>query len=530
MNRIKKTIRDEIWIVILDIISVNAAYFIAIVLRGMIDSVGYHYGSTYGVFTGVFLRFAPWYTLLCLIVFSAFHLYGVVWRYAGIRDMNRVIGASLVTCVLYIFGSMAFVRPTIYRHMPITVYAIGAVLQFAFITAIRFSYRIAVIEKRRSDKKQATALVIGAGELGTQTTSALQSGVYYNVACIIDTENENVGKFMDGIPVYEPHRFEEALERFNVSCVFLAEPSLKNDARAKIKQICEKNQVEVRDYTSFFNFTGELESNVANVAKPTEGRKSIPFSPPDIGESEIAEVNEALRSGWITTGPRTKLLERRLAAYIETGLTDVDTEKEPTRWSNRVVCLNSATASEELNFRVFGVGPGDEVIVPAYTYTASASAAIHCGATVKFVDIQKDGDPVTHMPEMDYNQLEAAITEKTKAIVVVDLGGIVANYERIFDIVEKKKSLFIPKESDGTVLGDLNSRIQHSIGRVAVFADCAHALGASRVFHGEKKYCGALADFTDFSFHAVNIVLTEANLIQRGWGAELMHGCNEIAA
>ena len=232
-------------------------------------------------------------------------------------------------------------------------------------------------------------------------------------------------------------------------------------------------------------------------------KRTISFSPPDISELEIAEVAEALRSGWITTGPRTKLLERRLAAYIETGKTDYDTEAEPDRWSNRVVCLNSATAAEELNLRIFGIGPGDEVIVPAYTYTASASSAIHCGATVKFVDIQKDGDPVTHMPEMDYEKLEAAITEKTKAVVVVDLGGIVCDYDRIFEIVERKKNLFKPLESDGTPLGDLSSRIQKAIGRVAIVADCAHSLGASRVVNGERKYCGAIADFTDFSFHAV---------------------------
>lgn len=232
-------------------------------------------------------------------------------------------------------------------------------------------------------------------------------------------------------------------------------------------------------------------------------KRFIKFSPPDISEAEIAEVAEALRSGWITTGPRTKLLERRLAAYIETGKVDIDTESDPDRWSNRVVCLNSATASEELNLRILGVGPGDEVIVPAYTYTASASAAIHCGATVKFVDIQKDGDPITHMPEMDYAALEAAITPATKAVVTVDLGGIVCDYERVFSIVERKKDLFTPKASDGTPLSDLSSRIQHALGRVAVVADCAHALGASRIFHGERKYCGALADFTDFSFHAV---------------------------
>lgn len=234
-------------------------------------------------------------------------------------------------------------------------------------------------------------------------------------------------------------------------------------------------------------------------------KRIIPFSPPDISELEIAEVCDALRSGWITTGPRTKLLERRLAAYIETGRNDVDcvAAEAVESYENRVVCLNSATAAEELNLRILGVGPGDEVLIPAYTYTASASAAIHCGATVKFVDIQKDGDPVTHAPEMDYSALEAAITEKTKAVIVVDLGGIVCDYERVFEIIERKRALFTPMESDGTPLGDLSSRVQKALGRVAVVADCAHSLGASRIFHGERKSCGAIADFTSFSFHAV---------------------------
>lgn len=245
---------------------------------------------------------------------------------------------------------------------------------------------------------------------------------------------------------------------------------------------------------------------------------NIPFSPPDITEQEINEVIAAMKSGWITTGPRTKLLERRLAAYIETGDTTIDctTEENIEKYANRVVCLSSATAAEELNLHIFGIRPGDEVIVPAYTYTATASAAIHCGATVKFVDIQKDGDPITHMPEMDYEALEAAVTEKTKAIVTVDLGGIVCDYDRIFEIVERKQSLFRPLEPDGSSLGDLSSRIQHAIGRVAVVADCAHSLGASRVVghtgqgkvEKKRRYCGAIADFSSFSFHAVKNLTT----------------------
>ena len=236
-------------------------------------------------------------------------------------------------------------------------------------------------------------------------------------------------------------------------------------------------------------------------------KRTISFSPPDISELEIAEVAEALRSGWITTGPRTKLLERRLAAYIATG----DNMAASDGYENKVVCLNSATAAEELNLRILGIGDGDEVIVPAYTYTSSASAVLHTGATVKFVDIQKDGDKDSHMPEMDYEKLEAAVTPKTKAIVAVDLGGIVCDYDKVFEIVERKKELFTPLNDHSNALSDLGSRIQNAQGRVAVVADCAHGLGASRILshtgkgEGDKKrhYCGDIADFTSFSFHAV---------------------------
>ena len=196
-------------------------------------------------------------------------------------------------------------------------------------------------------------------------------------------------------------------------------------------------------------------------------KRNISFSPPDITDAEIEEVSKVLRSGWITTGPRTKKLENRLAQYCNT---------------NKVVCLNSATAAEELNLRILGIGEGDEVIVPAYTYTATAAAVIHVGAKVIFIDSQIDN------AEMDYIALEKAITEKTKAIVAVDLGGIICDYNRIFEIVEKKKNVF-------RACND----IQKAIGRVAVLADCAHALGASK----DGKMAGEIADFTSFSFHAV---------------------------
>ena len=194
---------------------------------------------------------------------------------------------------------------------------------------------------------------------------------------------------------------------------------------------------------------------------------NIPFSPPDISEAEIQEVASALRSGWITTGPKTKELERQVAAFCGV---------------NRAVCLNSQTACAEMALRVLGVGPGDEVIVPAYTYTASASVVCHVGAKLVLVDCQKDSF------EMDYDQMRRKINERTKAVIPVDLGGVPCDYDRIFEIVEEKRSLFRPKGA-----------IQTALGRVAVMADTAHAFGAAR----KGKPAGSLADFSSFSFHAV---------------------------
>lgn len=202
-------------------------------------------------------------------------------------------------------------------------------------------------------------------------------------------------------------------------------------------------------------------------------KRNILFSPPDITELEIEEVANVMRSGWITTGSRTKILENRIADFVGV---------------NKTVCLNSATASEELNLRILGIGEGDEVIVPAYTYTSSAAAAIHVGAKVVFIDSQPGS------VEMDYDAMEAAINEKTKAIIPVDLGGVICDYQRIFEAVEHKKSLFKP--SGNTELGQ---RIQTALGRIAVVADCAHALGAKRC----GKKAGAIADMSSFSFHAV---------------------------
>lgn len=200
--------------------------------------------------------------------------------------------------------------------------------------------------------------------------------------------------------------------------------------------------------------------------------RNVPFYPPDMTEAEAAEVRDAILSGWITTGPRTKKLEKEVAEFV-----GVD----------KAVCLNSQTACGEMALRLLGVGEGDEVIVPAYTYTASASIVEHVGAKLVFVDVQKD------CLEMDYDAVEKAITANTKAIIPVDLAGIPCDFDRLFSIVENKKHLFTPKTD-----------LQKNIGRVAICCDAAHAFGASR----KGKMVGAIADFSSFSFHAVKNLTT----------------------
>lgn len=205
---------------------------------------------------------------------------------------------------------------------------------------------------------------------------------------------------------------------------------------------------------------------------------NIPFSPPDITEEEVKAVADVLRSGWITTGPVTKKFEEKIAEYVHT---------------NRAVCLNSATACMELTLRLLGVGPGDEVITSAYTYTASASVVTHVGAKLILIDCEVDSY------HLDYQKLEDAITSNTKVIIPVDIAGVMCNYNRLYQIVESKKNMF-----------QANNEIQKSFGRIVILADSAHAFGASQ----NGKMCGEVADFTSFSFHAVkNLTTAEGGAI-----------------
>lgn len=207
------------------------------------------------------------------------------------------------------------------------------------------------------------------------------------------------------------------------------------------------------------------------MAEMTQVRK-ISFSPPDITQEEIDEVVDTLKSGWITTGPKTKLFEKQIAEYCNT---------------SKAVCLNSATAAMEMTLRLLGVGPGDEVITSAYTYTASASVIHHVGAKIVLVDTAKDSY------EMDYEKLGQAITSKTKAIIPVDIAGVMCNYDKLFEVVNSKKDLF-----------ESNNAFQEAIGRVVILADAAHSFGASY----KGRISGEVADFTCFSFHAVKNLTT----------------------
>lgn len=217
--------------------------------------------------------------------------------------------------------------------------------------------------------------------------------------------------------------------------------------------------------------------------------RNVPFSPPDMSEAEIAEVADTLRSGWITTGPKTKEFEKRISDYCGT---------------TKTVCLNSATAAMEMALRLIGVGPEDEVIVPAYTYTASASVTQHIGCRLVLIDSQPNS------VEMDYDKVAEAISEKTKVICPVDLGGIMCDYDKVFQIVEQKRHLFRPSNA-----------LQEKIGRIIVAADCAHAFGAQR----KGKMAGSVADFSSFSFHAVkNLTTAEGGALT--WA--LPFGCEPV--
>lgn len=384
-QRTKKQFRLNALIVVLDIVAVNASYYVALIARF------YGFNDLSELFQqklSAWMRFAPIYTIVCLLILVYCKLYSGMWKYAGMHDFNRILFASVTTSLLHTVGTWLFIE-----HMPRTYYVLGALLQFFCIGGIRLGYRIFLMEKAkiiRHTSPAENAMIVGHGGNAKMVMEYIENDKEHNLrpVCIIDDENHMNGFSMNGVPVIGgPDRIEYGIEKYKVRNVFIANPLLDNEIRKQLEKICRERYLNLRDYAGYLVYMDRNDVLLMIVKAPTtmsvEGsdKRIVPFSPPDIGEKEINEVTGALRSGRITTGPRTKLLERRLAAFIEMGETDADcnTDENIIKYYNRVVCLNSGTSAEELNLRILGIRPGDEVIVPAYTFTATASAAIHCG-------------------------------------------------------------------------------------------------------------------------------------------------------
>ena len=251
MDRLKNALRRDFWILLLDIVAVNLSYYLALAFRVAVNSMGGIFGSPSDVpfYFSAFYRIAPIYTVLCIIVFFIFKLYGSVWRFAGINDMYRILASWVITTIIQIVVSYLVMKAIGFTtsRMPGTYYMLGCMLQLLFVTAIRFVPKTVADEKRRRAKKAEKALVIGAGELGQQTVKMLQSGMNYEVSAIVDTENEHVGLMIDGTPVYGLETLEALIENNGVKCVFLAEPDLTKINRGRIAACCKVRNVELKE-------------------------------------------------------------------------------------------------------------------------------------------------------------------------------------------------------------------------------------------------------------------------------------------
>ena len=251
MDKIRIVLKKDIGILLLDILAVNFAYILALIFRAGIDDAAPIFSQTYDFpsYFGIYLRFAPIYTLVCILVFIVFRLYGSVWEFAGINDMYRILGAWIVTTVFHIVGTSILVRVMMSGHsrMPLTYYIVGSALQLLFVTAIRFGRRYAAMAKRRRQKKSGKAIILGAGALGTLTMNVLQEGENYEVIAIVDTKKEHVGLLLNGVPVFGIETLDALLEKNQVSCVFLAEPDLNVVDRMKIAVSCKRHGVELKE-------------------------------------------------------------------------------------------------------------------------------------------------------------------------------------------------------------------------------------------------------------------------------------------
>ena len=290
MNKIRTHLRGivkDLWIVLLDIIAVNAAYLLALLLRFYVNN---QFRPTVSYYLSDFARFAPFYTVLCIAVFAAFRLYNGMWRYAGLNDMNRILMASAVTCVIQVAGTMIFIR-----RMPITYYVLGAVIQFLMIAAIRFAYRFVTIEQKKIASRKLPAIhvmVVGAGEIGRRVIKQLEDDSAYRAVCVIDSKSTSDGKTMDGIPVLcGAAQLEGAVKQYGVKAVFIADPALSAEDRQSIRSFCSEQGLELQDYTGYLsNLTGRV--SLTGLLEAVDGPVTVERGS---GRQEYADGSAALQ-------------------------------------------------------------------------------------------------------------------------------------------------------------------------------------------------------------------------------------------
>ena len=255
IKKVFDTVTKDLWIVILDLIAVNLSYFLALMIRFYVNN---QFRPTVKYYLTDFTQFAPFYTILCIVVFAWLKLYNGMWRYAGINDMNRIIGASLITSIIQVVGTLLFIR-----RMPITYYIIGALLQFVFVVIIRFTYRFLIVEHKKIASRKLPAvnvMVIGTGEIGRRVIKQLEDDSAYRPVCVIDSKSDTDGKTFDGIPVLSgAAQVENAISKYGVKAVFIADPVLSADSRNAMKNLCESRGLDLQDYTGFLsNLSGRL--------------------------------------------------------------------------------------------------------------------------------------------------------------------------------------------------------------------------------------------------------------------------------
>ena len=252
--KILNTISRDLWVVLLDVVAVNLSYYLALMIRFYVNN---QFRPTVKYYLTDFARFAPFYTVICIIVFACLRLYNGMWRYAGLNDMNRIIAASGITCVLHVAGTLLFIR-----RMPITYYVIGALLQFIFVSTIRFAYRFIIVEHKKIANRNLPAvkvMIIGAGEIGRRVIKQLEDNSAYRPVCVIDSKRMMDGKTFDGIPVLSGVQFDDAVAKFAVKAVFIADPALSKESRENVKSICKEKNIELQDYTGYLsNLSGRL--------------------------------------------------------------------------------------------------------------------------------------------------------------------------------------------------------------------------------------------------------------------------------